>query len=99
MEKKKIKLVTVTILERKLYDETEMALTFKISGGFLTIAKSQVFNFEKIVTWFPSWNGRYSARAFKFMIPLWLYEKNINKFNKLGEMVIIDNTHKGFKLH
>ena len=96
MTEKKIKVVTLTIEAKKLYNETEKALTFKSgkSSRFTTIAKSQIFNFEKVETYFPSWKGRVIRKAYKFQVPLWLFEKNEHLFKRFMDSIIIENTHK-----
>lgn len=93
---KKIKVVTVTIDKSCLFKETEKALCFTSSRAskILTIAKSQMFNFEKIETYFPHWKGRILRKAFRFKIPLWLYEKNEHLFKRYMDSIMIENTHK-----
>ena len=95
-EKKKIKLVTVKIIEGKLYDEREKSIIFRVGAGRapLILPKSQMYNFEKVVTWFPTpGGGRVSRRAFMFKIPLWLYEKNQIHFDRMHNNCVIENTH------
>ena len=94
---KKVKVVTITISERTVENETEKALTFKssIASKFLVIPKSQIYNFEKVITYFPHWKGRLKLKALKFDIPLWLYENREHLFNRYGDSkLIVENTHK-----
>jgi len=97
-ETKIIKLVTIIILEKRLIDEQDNVLLFSRKCARIKkpimFPKKCMYNFEKIVTWFPHWQGRYQARALKFQIPLWLYEKRKDAdLSYLGQDIIIENTH------
>jgi len=95
-EKKTIKVVTITINTRRLFEEREKSLMFKSSVGskLLVIPKSQIHDFQKVTTWFTHWKGRYLHDAFKMKIPLWLYKRNEWLFNAYMEDIIVENTHK-----
>jgi len=96
-DKKKIQVVTIIIAESTVENETSKALTFKssIASKFLVLPKSQIYNFEKVETWFKHWKGRFTQKALKFDIPLWLYEDREHLFNRYGESkLIVKNTHK-----
>lgn len=95
MTKKTIKLVTVTIKKKRLYSERDKCVIFKADiTSYLNIAKSQMYDFKKVLTWFPHWKGRKKCQAFKFKIPLWLYLNEEKKMNKFLNDIIIENTHK-----
>jgi len=96
MAQKRISVVTLTIDKSRLYNETDKAITFKAgrSSGFTVLPKSQIYNFEKVETHFPSWKGRIIRKAFKFQIPLWLYENREPLLKRFMDNIIIDNTHK-----
>ena len=101
IEKKKIKIVTLTIKADKLYQEKEKSLIFsqrKKGRGrvFIIFPKSQIFNFSKIIVYFNHWkNGREKHKAFKFDVPLWLFKKRMeNGIDSLGDDAIIKNTYK-----
>jgi len=95
-DKKKVKVVTITIAEKRVKDETAKSLSFKSSLGskFLVIPKSQMYNFEKVITWFPHWKGRFQQKALKFDIPLWLYKDREHLLKRYMDDIIIVNTHK-----
>lgn len=98
-EKKSIKVVTLTIRADRLFSERDRSIIFtqKRRGRgvrFITFAKSQMYNFSKVIVYFPHWKGRTKEKAFKFDIPLWLFYKMIEeKISLLGDDVIINNTH------
>ena len=97
-ENKIVPLVTVIILEKRLLEEQDNVLLFKTKSSRIKtpimFPKKCMYNFEKVITWFPHWQGRYQAKALKFQIPLWLYDKKKDhEFVMLGKDVIVENKH------
>ncbi len=98
--KKTVKVVTLTIRARRLLDEQDNVLLFKNQGrgkgrSPIMFPKKVMYNFSKVIVHFPKWNGREKEKAFKFDIPLWLYEKKKEyDIVFLGNDVIVHNTHK-----
>lgn len=94
MAKKELKVVTITIKEKILYEEQDGVLIFKSrSKNMFMLPKKCIYNFEKVKTWFPHWKGRRIEKAFKFQIPLWLYEKKKYEIPALMDNIMVDNTH------
>jgi len=94
--KKTVKVVTITIEAKKLYEEQEGVLLFK-SGArskLTMIPKKCIYNFEKVITTFTSWKGKSDRKAFRFDIPLWYYLKIDHKLKGFFDSIIIENTHK-----
>jgi len=102
MENKEIKVVTLTIKASRLLDEREKSIMFKNTGrgkGLKPIVfpKSCMYNFEKVIVYFPHWKGRKKEKAFKFDIPYWLFiERSAYEIPALGDNVIVKNTHEKF---
>jgi len=97
-EPKIVPMVTIIILENRLLEEQDNVLLFKTKSSRIKkpimFPKKCMYNFEKVITWFPHWQGRYQAKALKFQIPLWLYErKKEHDFVMLGKDVIVENKH------
>jgi len=98
-EKKKIRVVTLTIKAKRLLDEQDNVLLFKNSGrgkgrAPIMFPKKCMYNFSKVIVHFDTWKGRELFKAFKFDIPLWLYiAKQDNDIVFLGRDVIVDYTH------
>lgn len=60
----------------------------------IAFPKSQMYNFQKVEVYFDHWKGRTKQKAFKFDIPLWLYDKKKeDDIVFLGDDVIIKNDH------
>lgn len=98
-DKKTIKVVTLIIVEKRLYDEQDGVLLFKNPGrgknrGMIMFPKKVMYNFEKVIAYFPNWKGREKCKALKFDIPLWLYLKRESEIKQFDEDVIVRNTHK-----
>jgi len=94
METKKIDVVTLIIREKILLEEQDHVLLFKsLRKNPFMIPKKCIYNFEKVITWFPHWKGRYQDKAFKFQIPLWLYDKKKEEIPALLDNIIVENTH------
>lgn len=105
-EKKIVKVVTLTIKAKRLLEEQEGkegkagVLLFKNSKrgrgrSPILFPKKVMYNFSKVIVYFPTWRGREKFKAFKFDIPLWLYnKKKENDIIFLGDDVIVKNTHK-----
>lgn len=104
-EKKIVKVVTLTIKASRLLEEQEGkngkagVLLFKNSGRGrgrkpIMFPKKVMYNFSKVIVYYPHWKGRRKEKAFKFDIPLWLYKK-YEEFEIvfLGDDVIVENTH------
>lgn len=97
----KLKVVTLIIKASRLRDEQENVLLFKTNrkgrnAKLIMFPKKCMYNFEKVITHFPHWrHGRVKEKAFKFDIPLWLYDKKKDgDIYFLGEDVLVENTHK-----
>ena len=94
----KIKVVTLIIKKTSLYENQLNVLLFKTqirsNKSLLMIPKKCIYNFEKIITYFPHWKGRKQEKAFKFDIPLWLYNKQKIDIERMGDSMILKNTHK-----
>ena len=93
---KTIKLVTLIIQESRLYEEQEGVLLFRSTGRkhFVMFPKKIMYNFEKVITWFPHWReGRMKIKSLKFDIPLWLFDKKKYEIESLHDYVIITNDH------
>ena len=94
METKKIQVVTLIIREKALLMEKDNVILFKsLRKNAFMLPKKCIYNFEKVITWFPHWKGRYQDKAFKFQIPLWLYEEKKDEIPALLDNIIVENTH------
>lgn len=97
MQSKKIKVVSLYIKEGKLSRETEKALIFNSRlghKGIFIVPKSQIHEFKKVVTWFETWKGRISCRAYKLVVPLWWVQKHDSNIRRLGNDIKVINNHK-----
>ena len=98
MEEKKtkiVKLVTVWIAEDKLYEDRFNVLIFRFGRSTIMFPKKELRDFEKVETWFPTWKGRIIKKAFKFKIPLWLYNDRKAKLDPTTNINLkIENTHQ-----
>ncbi len=95
---RKINTVNFIIRKDKLKEEQDGVLLFKSqirsNMNLVMFPKKCIYNFEKIITWFPEWNGRKKYKAFKFDIPLWLYKRCQSDYSRLGDYALITNNNK-----
>ena len=95
---KVIEVVTIYIVENYFVKETDSYLMFRpikqSDKSRIYFSKKYIYNFEKVITWFPHWKGRRQEKAFKFQIPLWLYREKESILNTLLDRIIVINTHK-----